>query len=53
MKFAADGGWDFNWGNDTFPWGEGKQNGANIPYVAGSYTVFLNDMTGQYMYIEN
>ena len=53
MKFAADGGWDFNWGNDAFPWGEGKQNGANIPYVAGSYTVFLNDMTGQYMYIEN
>ena len=53
MKFAADGGWDFNWGNDTFPWGQGKQNGANIPYVAGSYTVFLNDITGQYMFIEN
>ena len=53
MKFAADGGWDFNWGAASFPYGQGTQNGPNIPYVAGSYTVFLNDITGQFMYIEN
>jgi hypothetical protein len=53
MKFAADGGWDFNWGAASFPYGQGTQNGANIPYKAGSYTVFLNDITGQFMYIEN
>lgn len=53
LKFAADGGWDFNWGAASFPYGQGTQNGANIPYVAGSYTVFLNDLTGQFMFIEN
>ena len=52
MKFAADGGWDFNWGAVEFPYGQGTQNGPNIPYKAGSYMVFLNDITGQYMFIE-
>ncbi len=52
-KFAADGGWDFNWGAAVFPYGQGTQNGPNIPYVAGSYTVFLNDITGQFMFISN
>lgn len=52
LKFAADGGWDFNWGAANFPYGQGTQNGANIPYVAGSYTVFLNDITGQFMFVE-
>ena len=53
LKFAADGGWDFNWGAASFPYGQGTQNGANIPYAAGSYKVFLNDITGQFMFIEN
>lgn len=53
LKFAADGAWDFNWGATEFPYGAGTQNGANIPAKAGSYTVFLNDITGQYMFIAN
>ena len=53
MKFAADGAWDFNWGAADFPYGQGTQNGPNIPYKAGSYKVFLNDITGQFMFIEN
>ena len=53
LKFAANGGWDFNWGAASFPYGQGTQNGPNIPYAAGSYTVFLNDITGQFMFIEN
>ena len=58
LKFAADGKWDDNWGPaqdaaKTFPYGAGVNNGANIPVKAGSYTVFLNDITGQYMFISN
>lgn len=53
LKFAADGAWDFNWGATEFPYGAGTQNGANIPAKAGNYTVFLNDITGQYMFIAN
>lgn len=58
LKFAADGAWNDNWGPadgsaKTFPYGEGVNNGANIPVKAGSYTVFLNDITGQYMFISN
>ena len=53
LKFAANGGWDFNWGAASFPYGQGTQNGPNIPYKAGSYKVFLNDITGQFMFIEN
>ena len=52
LKFAADGAWDFNWGTDSFPYGQGTQGGANIPYKEGSYTVFLNDITGQFMFVE-
>lgn len=53
VKFAANGAWDDNWGLDSFPYGVGKNGGKNIPYVAGSYTVFLNDITGQYYFIAN
>lgn len=53
LKFAADGAWNDNWGADAFPYGTGTNGGANIPYVAGSYTVFFNDITGQYYFIAN
>lgn len=58
LKFAADGAWTYNWGpaqdaTKTFPYGQGVNNGANIAVKAGSYTVFLNDITGQYMFISN
>ena len=51
VKFAADGAWDVNWGGDTFPYGYGVGNGANIWYAAGSYKVFFNDILGSYMFI--
>lgn len=51
VKFA-NGSWDINWGNAAFPRGTGTQGGANILYKAGTYTVFFNDLTGQYMFFE-
>ena len=53
VKFAANDDWADNWGAETFPYGNGTNGGPNIPYVAGSYTVFLNDITGQYFFIAN
>ena len=53
VKFAADGAWNDNWGAADFPYGTGTNGGDNIPFVAGSYTVFLNDITGQYYFIAN
>lgn len=50
-KFLAEGAWDHNWGTDTFPYGFGKQNGANIPVTKGSYVVFFNDATGCYQFV--
>lgn len=53
VKFAADGAWSDNWGANAFPYGTGTNGGDNIPFEAGSYTVFLNDITGQYYFIAN
>ena len=53
VKFAANDDWADNWGAEVFPYGTGTNGGPNIPYVAGSYTVFLNDITGQYYFIAN
>ncbi|MBR1449867.1 MAG: SusF/SusE family outer membrane protein [Prevotella sp.] len=50
VKFAI-GNWDTNWGAATFPWGQGVGGGANIPATAGTYKVYFNDITGQYMFI--
>lgn len=52
VKFAANGGWDVNWGGATFPYGTGEQNGPNIWYAAGTYKVYFNDILGTYMFIE-
>ena len=53
LKFAADGAWNDNWGSADFPYGTGTNGGDNIQFVAGSYTVFFNDITGQYYFIAN
>jgi hypothetical protein len=52
LKFAADGGWAVNWGSNTFPLGNGVQNGANIPVEAGTYTIVFNDLLGKYYFIK-
>ena len=51
LKFAANGGWDVNWGSNTFPVGSGVANGANIPVDAGSYKIVFNDILGKYYFI--
>ena len=50
IKFAANGGWDYNWGSSEFPYGLGIQNGPNIPVKAGNYAVLFNDIMGTYYF---
>lgn len=51
VKFTADGAWTTNWGNGLdFPYGTGTNNGDNIPAKAGTYKVFLNDISGTYYF---
>lgn len=50
LKFAA-GSWDHNWGGNTFPYGTAN-NGNNIKYKKGTYTVYFNDITGQYSFVK-
>ncbi|MGM9803039.1 MAG: DUF5115 domain-containing protein [Muribaculaceae bacterium] len=53
LKFKGDASWDINWGcgadiaTDYF--GKGVQNGANITVPAGTYDVFFNDITGEFV----
>ena len=51
LKFAADNSWDVNWGAVGFPYGQGVQNGANIPIAAGTYDVYFNDILGTYNFV--
>lgn len=51
-KFRANGIWDTNWGANIYPYGIGVHNGPNIPYSAGTYTIFLNDIDGTYYFIK-
>lgn len=51
-KFRANGGWDTNWGFGKFPAGVGVNNGANIPYKKGIYTIIFNDIDGSYYFIQ-
>lgn len=50
LKFAAEGAWDRNWGASDFPYGTGTNNGANIPFKAGSYKLIFNDISGTYYF---
>ena len=52
LKFRADGTWNNNWGEQTFPYGHGVTNGANIPVKAGKWKVFFNDINGHYLFID-
>lgn len=50
-KFLTDSSWSVNWGDTSFPFGKGSQNGPNIPVLSGKYRVFFNDITGQYQFL--
>ena len=52
VKFAANGVWDYNWGNSDFPYGIGVQNGPSIPVKAGNYAVLFNDIMGTYDFVD-
>jgi hypothetical protein len=51
VKFRQDYDWTTNWGGSTFPSGQGVQNGADIPTVAGTYDVTINRINGTYTFI--
>jgi len=51
LKFAP-GSWDYDWGTGEFPYGKGYQGGDNIPAKAGNYHVYFNDLSGDYMFID-
>ena len=60
LKFRANAEWSINWGhsgdNDGDPVytfaGVGVNNGKNIGHEAGTYIVFLNDLTGCYYFMK-
>ena len=52
LKFRANGSWDVNWGADAFPYGQGVHDGMSIKVRAGTYTVFFNDITGDYLFLD-
>jgi hypothetical protein len=50
-KFRANGGWDVNWGSNTFPAGIGTQGGSNIQVpAAGLFSITFNSNTGDYFF---
>lgn len=56
LKFRANGGWDINWGDDSGNvaakyYGKGTNGAGNIKVPAGTYNVFLNDITGDYAFV--
>lgn len=57
LKFRANGSWDFNWGVEAtvsggYIYGTGVSNGANIAVAAGTYNVYFNDITGQFLFVK-
>ena len=54
VKFRADDAWDDDWGTDgddpQFPTGTAQYKGANIPVVAGDYTVTLDLLNDTYTF---
>lgn len=57
FKFRADHAWDANWGveqdiNDT-PFGAGKQNGPNMTAPDGTFDIYFNDITGEFVFVKN
>ncbi len=55
VKFRADHDWATNWGMNANvkenPYGVGTQDGPNINVPAGTYDVYFNDITGEFLFI--
>ena len=52
LKFTP-GSWDYDWGTNKFPYGKGYQGGYNIPAKQGGYFVYFNDISGDYMFLDD
>lgn len=54
LKFRADHDWAINWGATLnvadINYGVGVGNGDNISVPAGTYNVFFNDITGEFVF---
>jgi hypothetical protein len=50
VKFRANGGWDVNWGGQSFPYGQGVSGGDNIVVTEGTYFIKFNSITGHYVF---
>lgn len=49
VKFRKDDAWTANWGADSFPYGTGVQDGANIPVNTDAlYSINFNRLSGVY-----
>ncbi len=55
LKFIANHGWDVNWGAAvdiaSNSYGTGTQGGDNITVPAGTYNIYLNDITGDFVFV--
>jgi len=56
VTFNTDGEFKFSdgtvyWGGSDFPYGTASTIGGENKYSAGTYTVFFNDITGQFYFI--
>ncbi len=50
VKFRAENDWAVNWGAEDFPTGIGVGGGPNIRPVAGTYSIWFNSGTGEYIF---
>lgn len=56
LKFRANHDWEVDWGDDggdinKKEYGKGSIRGGNINCTAGTYDVFFNDITGEYLFV--
>lgn len=56
LKFRANHCWEVDWGDDggdinKKEYGKGSFYGGNINCPAGTYDVFFNDITGEYLFV--
>ena len=52
IKFRAENDWAVNWGDVAFPAGIGTAGGPNIEPIAGTYSIWFNSATGEYIFGE-
>lgn len=52
LKFRGNHEWTYNWGAESFPYGQGVKDSNNIQVKAGTYAIFFNDITGDYLFLD-